>query len=61
MPQLNNDGAPGFSANDLAAPIFGYVVMGVLANVWPPSDVPRYSRLRALLAAVALAVNAIMI
>ena len=58
---LMKNAPPGFSANDLAAPIFGYVVMGVLANVWPPSNVARYGRLRALLAAVALAVNVIAI
>ena|SRR5437763_11108852 len=61
MPQLNNDGVPGYSANDLAAPMFTYVLLGTAAAVWPPSDAVRYARVRAFLAAVALAVNVITI
>ena len=61
MPQLNNDGVPGYSANDLAAPMFTYVLLGIAAAVWPPSDAVRYARVRALLTAVALAVNVITI
>lgn len=61
MPQLNNDGVPGYSANDLAAPMFTYVLLGIVAAVQPPTDPVRYGRVRALLAAVALAVNVITI
>ena len=61
MPQLNNDGVPGYSANDLAAPMFTYVLLGVVGAISPPRDAVRYARARALLAAVALAVNVITI
>src|SRR5438270_11131692 len=61
MPDLNNDGVPGYSANDLAAPMFTYVLLGVLAAVKPPVDALRYARSRALVVAVALAVNVITI
>ena len=61
MPDLNNDGVPGYSANDLAAPVFTYVLLGVLAAVKPPVDALRYARARALVVAVALAVNVITI
>jgi hypothetical protein len=61
FPQLNRDGIPGFSANDLLAPVFTYVLLGILAAIWPPVDPVRYGRLRALLARVSLAVNVVTI
>jgi len=61
MPDLNNDGVPGYSANDLAAPMFTWVLLGVVAAIQHPTDAIRYGRVRAVLAAVALAVNVITI
>src|SRR5256885_12870243 len=61
MSQLNNDGVPGYSANDLAAPMFTYVLLGIVAAIQRPTDPVRYGRVRALLAGGALAVNVITI
>jgi hypothetical protein len=57
MPQFNRDGVNGFSPNDLLAPVVTYVLLGILAAVWPPADSLRYARLRAVLTGVVLAVN----
>jgi hypothetical protein len=61
MPQLNEDGLPSFSANDWAAPVLAYVVLGGYADLRPPMDPGRYKQLRALAGLICLAVNVITI
>jgi hypothetical protein len=61
MPQLNDDGLPGFSANDWAAPVLTYVVLSGYTDLRPSADTARYRQVRALAAIVALAVNVITI
>jgi hypothetical protein len=60
-PDLNDDGLPGFFANDWAAPILTYLVLGGYADLRPPADPVRYRQVRALVAVVALAINVITI
>jgi hypothetical protein len=61
MPQLNDDGLPGFSANDWAAPILTYVVLAGYADLRPPADPTRHRQVRAIAAVIAVAVNVITI
>jgi hypothetical protein len=61
MPQLNEDGLPSFSANDWAAPMLAYLVLGGYADLRPPADPVRYKQLRALAGLICLAVNVITI
>jgi hypothetical protein len=61
MPQLNEDGLPGFSANDWAALILTYAVLGGYGDLRQPADPARYGQVRALAAVVALVVNVITI
>src|SRR5947207_5877339 len=60
-PDLNDDGLPGFSANDWAAPILTYITLGCYADLRAPGDPVRYRQVRALATIVALAVNVITI
>lgn len=61
-PQLNEDGMLGkFSANDWAAPVLTYVVLGGYADLRRPTDAARFRQVRALAALVSLAVNVITI
>ena len=61
-PQLNNDGLPGYSANDWLAPAIVFIVLGVYADLFPPGDPRRFGQVRAAAATiVALAVNVITI
>lgn len=59
MPQLNNDGLPGYSANDWLAPIIVFVALTLYADLRPPADLQRYRRVRALATIAAFAVNVI--
>jgi hypothetical protein len=61
MPQLNTDGIAPFSANDWAAPILLYVVLGCYAGLRPPADHRRFAQVRAALTIIALAVCVITI
>lgn len=61
MPQLNNDGLPGYSANDWLAPLVVFVALTLYADLRPPSDLQRYRRVRALATVAAFAVNVITI
>ncbi len=61
MPQLNDDGLNGFSANDWAAPVLTYVVLSVYGDLRPPSDPARYRQTRALAALIALVINVVTI
>jgi hypothetical protein len=60
-PDLNDDGLPGFSANDWAAPILTHVTLGCYADLRTPADPVRYRQVRTLATIVALAVNVITI
>jgi hypothetical protein len=61
MPALNDDGLPGFSANDWAAPILTFVFLSLYADLRIPTDPDRYRQARALATLAALAVNVITI
>jgi hypothetical protein len=61
LPQLNADGVPGFSANDLAAPIATWVLLGIYAAVRPPADPRRFALARAAATGIALVVNVVTI
>ena len=61
MPALNDDGLPGFSANDWAAPILTFVFLSLFADLRTPTDPNRYRQVRALATLTALAVNVITI
>lgn len=61
MPQLNDDGASPFSANDWAAPMLTYVVLSCYAGLRTPTDWQRFSQVRAALTAVSLVVNVVAI
>jgi len=61
MPQLNNDGIQGFSANDWLAPAIVFVVLTVYADLVPPPDPRRFRQVRAAATIAAFAVNVITI
>ena len=61
MTQLNNDGVPGFSANDLLAPALTYIVLSFYADLRPPSDPTRFGRFRATVTGIALVINVLTI
>jgi hypothetical protein len=61
MPQLNDDGLPGFSANDWAAPAMTYLFLSGYADVRLPLDDRRYRQFRILATLGALVVNVITI
>jgi hypothetical protein len=61
LTQLNDDGVPGFSANDLLAPVVTFVLLSIYADVVPPSNPDRFAKLRALLTGIALVVNVLTI
>lgn len=61
MPPLNDDGLPGFSANDWAAPLLTYLFLSLYADLRPPADPRRYAQARALATLASLAVNVITI
>ena len=61
MPQLNDDGLPGFSANDWLAPVLTYVVLAGYAYLRGPADPRRFAQTRALATIAALAVNVLTI
>ncbi|MCW2675214.1 MAG: hypothetical protein JWR70_254 [Modestobacter sp.] len=61
MPQLNDDGLPGFSANDWLAPVLTYVTLAVYVDLRAPADPRRFAQTRALVTIAALAVNVVTI
>ena len=61
MTQLNNDGVPGFSANDLLAPALTYIVLSLYADLHPVSDPARFGRFRATVTGIALVINVLTI
>ena len=60
-PQLNDDGLPGFSANDWAAPILAYIGLAVYADLRPPANPTRYRQVQALTFLIALVINVVTI
>jgi len=61
MPQLNNDGIPGYSANDWLAPAITYIALSVYADLFPPADQHRFAQVRAAATIAAFAINVITI
>jgi hypothetical protein len=61
LPQLNDDGLSGFSANDWLAPVLTFVWLAVYRCLHPPADDRRYGRAMAVATIIALAVNVITI
>ena len=61
MPQLNNDGLSGFSANDWLAPTVTYVVLGVYGATRRPLEPRRYQQARGGATAIAFAINVLTI
>lgn len=61
MPQLNNDGLNGFSANDWLAPTLTFVVLGIYAAIRPQHEPRRFQQARAAATAMAFAINVLTI
>jgi putative ABC transport system ATP-binding protein len=61
MPQLNDDGLQGSSANDWLAPVVTLVMLGIYAALRPASEPRRYDQARAAPTVVAFAVNVLTI
>jgi hypothetical protein len=61
MPQLNNDGLSGFSANDWLAPTVTWVVLGVYGALRAPTEPRRYQQAGAAATMIAFAVNVLTI
>src|SRR5882672_3240336 len=61
MPPLNDDGLPGFSANDWAAPVLTFVFLTSYSDLRTPPNPHRYRQTRTLVTLAALAVNVITI
>ena len=61
MPQLNNDGLQGFSANDWLAPTVTFVVLGIYGAVRPASEPRRYLQTAAAATVIAFAINVLTI
>lgn len=61
MPQLNNDGLSGFSANDWLAPTVAWVALGVYRALRPPVEPRRFDQSRAAATVIAFAVNVLTI
>jgi hypothetical protein len=61
MPQLNNDGLPGYSANDWLAPAITFITLSVYADLVPPTDQQRFAQVRAAATLAAFVVNVITI
>jgi hypothetical protein len=61
MTQLNNDGVPSLSANDLLAPALTYILLGIYADLHPPANPKGFGQFRAAATGIALAVNVLTI
>jgi hypothetical protein len=61
MPQLNNDGLKGFSANDWLAPTVTFVLLGVYRNLRPPGNERRFGQAQAVATLIAFIVNVVTI
>ena len=61
MPQLNEDGLPGFSANDWAAPILTYVSLGIYSGLKKTCRGSGFREVRALATLACLVINVVTI
>jgi len=61
MPQLNDDGLPGYSANDCLAPVVTWVFVAVYLDLRGAAPGVALRRARAAAALLAFAVNVITI
>lgn len=61
MGQLNDDGLPGFSANDCLAPIVTWVALAVYADLRGTPPTAAWRRARAATTLLAFAVNVVTI
>jgi len=61
MPQLNDDGLPGYSANDCLAPVVTWVLVAVYLDLRGAAPGVALRRARAAAALLAFAVNVITI
>ncbi|HEX9354163.1 MAG TPA: hypothetical protein VF933_10165 [Streptosporangiaceae bacterium] len=61
MPQLNDDGLPGFSANDWAAPVLTYLSLSVYADLRQACRTDAFRVVRALAALACLVINVVTI
>lgn len=61
VPQLNDDGVPGFSPNDWLCPVITYVFLETYAAFRRPPDAVRWAQARSLLVLAALASNVVTI
>lgn len=60
MPQLNADGLPAISANDLAAPALTYLALSVYSDLGNSTG-PAFRQVRALTALACLVINIVTI
>jgi ABC-type arginine transport system permease subunit len=61
MPPLNDDGLPGFSANDWLAPVVTFVMVSLYGSVRPSGNERRFDQARATATVVAFVVNVVAI
>ena len=61
MPQLNNDGIQGFSANDWLAPVIVFAILSIYADLFPPRDPRRFKQVRGAATLVAFVINVVTI
>ena len=61
MPQLNDDGLQGFSANDWLAPTVTFVVLGVYGAARRATEFRRFEQVRAAATVVAFLVDVLTI
>lgn len=61
MPQLNDDGLSGFSANDWLAPAVTFAALGVYGSVRRPTEPRRFAQVQGVAAMFALIVNVVTI
>lgn len=61
MPQLNDDGLQGFSANDWLAPAIVFILISLYGSVRPSGRQRRFDHVRALATLAAFVVNVVAI
>jgi hypothetical protein len=61
MPQLNDDGLPGFSANDWLAPVATFLFLSVYLDLRAPAEPRRFAEVRAIAVVASLVVNVVTI
>jgi len=61
MPQLNDDGLQGFSANDWLAPAVVFVVLGLYRAARAPTEAWQLDRAAAVATVIAFVVNVVTV